>query len=233
MTELQIGSFSNEEIAEWLQMSSKQFSKNKSQHLLKLKEYCEYQSLRGGVKITKVYKPYYTKDKKYQTIKEDVRKLWDASGLDSCSRIAGEICDTHPEEEIGKPGTVYNKTLAARNELYGKPMSGVPGTDGSCVYIWCKKLPNGHLAYLTDEEQKIKEALLKKYFSTTDEKTVIVQTMVENGEISKEEAWQYYSKIINLPANYSCFMFDFKKQTGIQLVHGTLRELSACAWDTE
>jgi hypothetical protein len=120
-----------------------------------------------------------------------------------------------------------------RNELYGKPMSGIPGTEGTCFYVWCKKLPDGRLAYLSDEEQEIKTKLLKKYFSTADEKTAMVQTMVENGEISKEEAWQYYSKIINLPANYSNFMFDFKKQTGIQLVRGTQRELSACAWDTE
>ena len=57
--------------------------------------------------------------------------------------------------------------------------------------------------------------------------------MIDNGELNKAEAWQYYSKIINLPANYSNFMYDFKAQTGIQLVRGTQRELSKCAWDKE
>jgi hypothetical protein len=28
-------------------------------------------------------------------------------------------------------------------------------------------------------------------------------------------------------------MFDFKAQTGVQLVRGTQRELSKCAWDKE
>ena len=233
MIELVEGNFTNADIASWLHIAAGTFAKRKPQYITILRQYCDCEPIRGGVRIDKVYKPFYVKDPKYQLIKEDVKKMWDSSGLDTCSRIADEICNIHTEEEVGKPITVYHKTRAVRNELYGRPMSGVPGTDGTCSYVWAKKLPNGHLAYLTNEEQEIKTALLKKYFSTTDEKTIIVQTMVENGEISKEEAWQYYSKIINLPANYSSFMFEFKKQTGIQLVRGTQRELSACAWDTE
>ena len=159
--------------------------------------------------------------------------MWDPSGLDSCSRIADEICSVHTEEEVGKPTTVYDKTRAVRNELYGKPMSGVPGTDGTCSYVWAKKLPNGRLSYLSEEEEEIKKQLMKKYFSTTDEKTVMVQSMIESGELTKEEAWQYYSKMLNLSRDYSNFMFDFKAQTGIQLVRGTQRELSKCAWDKE
>lgn len=233
MLELQVGTFPNAEIAEWLQVSEKQFSKRKAALIAKLQGYCDYETVRGGVKITKVFNPFYIKDKKYQIIKEDVKKMWDPSGLDSCTRIADEICSVHTEEEVGRSVTVYNKTRAVRNELYGKPMSGVPGTDGTCSYVWCKKLPNGRLAHLSEEEQEIKAKLLKKYFSTADEKTAMVQTMIDNGELSKEEAWQYYSKVINLPANYSNFMFDFKAQTGIQLVRGTQRELSKCAWDKE
>ena len=231
MLELQVGTFPNAEIAEWLQVSENQFSKRKAALIAKLQGYCEYEAVRGGVKITKVLNPFYSKDKKYQIIKEDVKKMWDASGLDSCTRIADQICTAHTEEEVGKPTTVYDKTRAVRNELYGKPMSGVPGTDGTCSYVWCKKLPNGRLAPLSDEEQEVKTKLLKKYFSTADEKTAMVQTMIDNGELSKEEAWQYYSKVINLQANYSSFMFDFKAQTGIQLVRGTQRELLAGAWE--
>ena len=233
MTELTPGVFTNADIAEWFEIGTTTFNKRKAHYISLLKGYCNCETIRGGVKILTVDKPYYVKNSKYQIIKEDVKKMWDPSGLDSCTRIADQICTVHTEEEIGKPGTVYNKTRAVRNELYGKPMSGVPGTDGTCSYVWCKKLPNGRLAHLSEEEQEIKTKLLKKYFSTADEKTAMVQTMIENGELNKEEAWQYYSKIINLPANYSSFMFDFKAQTGIQLVRGTQRELSKCAWDKE
>lgn len=233
MTELAIGTFTNADIAEWFQIAPSTLNKSKTRYLKILKKYCDCECVWGGFIITRVHNPYYVKDQKYQTIKEDVKKLWDPSGLDYCSRIADEICTVRTEEEVGKPGTVYNKTLAARDELYGKPMSGIPGTDGICNYVWAKKLPNGHLAYLSEEEQEIKTELLKKYFSSTDEKTVMVQAMVESGELSKEDAWQYYSKLINLSRDYSNFMFDFKKQTGIQLIHGTQRELSKCAWDKE
>ena len=233
MIELTEGSFTNSDIASWLHITAGTLSKRKPYYMAILKQHCDCEPIRGGVIINKVYKPFYVKDPKYQIIKEDVKKMWDPSGLDSCTRIADQICTVHTEEEVGKPTTVYDKTRAVRNELYGKPMSGVPGTDGTCTYVWCKKLPNGRLAHLSEEEQEIKTNLLKKYFSTADEKTAMVQTMIENGELNKEEAWQYYSKLINLPANYSNFMFDFKKQTGIQLVRGTQRELSKCAWDKE
>jgi hypothetical protein len=152
MTELIPGVFTNADIAEWFEVGTNTFNKRKAHYMSLLKKYCSCEMIRGGVKILTVENPYYVKNLKYQIIKEDVKKMWDASGLDSCTRIADEICSVHTEEEVGKPGTVYHKTRAVRNELYGKPMSGVPGTDGTCSYIWCKKLPNGRLAHLSEEE---------------------------------------------------------------------------------
>ena len=46
--------------------------------------------------------------------------------------------------------------------------------------------------------------------------------MIKSGEITKEEAWQYYSDILDLPNNYEGFLREFYMQTGVQLIKGTL-----------
>lgn len=57
---------------------------------------------------------------------------------------------------------------------YGRPF-GAPGTKGDCVYIWCTKDDNGVPIYLTEDEERIKKELLKKYFGTADEKSLLVK----------------------------------------------------------
>jgi hypothetical protein len=88
MTELIPGVFTNADIAEWFEIEVTTFNKRKAHYVSLLKGYCNCETIRGGVKILTVDKPYYVKNSKYQIIKEDVKKMWDPSGLDSCTRIA-------------------------------------------------------------------------------------------------------------------------------------------------
>ena len=98
------------------------------------------------------------------------------------------------------------------------------GAKGSCIYIWCKKDNTGRLVFLSEEEERIKKELLNKYFSTADEKVIIVKNMIDKGEIKKEEAWITLDELLNLDHSYSSFMYEFKAITGIQLIRGTLLE---------
>lgn len=59
----------------------------------------------------------------------------------------------------------------------------------------------------------------------------MVQQMVENGEITEEQAWQEYSALIQLPKFYPCFMSEFKKLTGVQLIRGTLLDKTESAFE--
>ena len=200
-------------------------SKKKKQWLTKLAEYCEFESVRGGVNITKIYKPCYSKNTKYQKVKNNFCKVLDKGGLDSCKRIAGELHATVFGGEKVQDSTLYIYTLAARTDLYGKPMSNIPGEKGTCSYVWCKKNPDtGRLYYLSDEEEAIKQRLIKEYFSTADEKTAMVKSMIDAGELASDEAWEYYDKIMNLTGNYIAFLQKFKELTGVQLVRGTVFE---------
>lgn len=103
-----------------------------------------------------------------------------------------------------------------RSELYGDPTEKESkGEKGTCSYVWCKKNKQGKLVYLTDDEERIKKELLQKWFGSNDEKTIIVQEMVENGELDTKDAWDCYSKLISLLHSYSGFMSEFKDMTGV------------------
>ena len=197
-------------------------SKKKKQWLEILKEYCDFEPCYGGVTITAIYKATYVKNKNLQIVKEEFCEVWNKSGLDSCSRVSEEIYEKRYEDFTVKESTIYAQTRQVRDEFYGKPCSGIHGSKGECNYVWCKKnAETGMLEFLSEEEEEIKKRLMDQYFSSTDEKTIIVQNMVGSGELTEKEAWKYYSQLVNLPGNYQAFMAAFKKRTGITLVRGT------------
>ena len=223
MTELRLGKVTNKELAVWFNTTDTQISRKKNIFLKKLEEYCQFKPVWGGVEIIEIYRSIYIKNKNYNIVKNNFDTAWSKNKLDSCKRVAGQIYQENKEQLTIKESTVYQYTKEVRNELYGRPMC-YHGVKGSCTYIWCKKDDTGHLAFLSEKEEKIKKELLNKYFSTADEKVVIVKNMVDKGEIKKEEAWITLDELLNLDHSYSSFMYEFKAKTGIQLIRGTLLE---------
>lgn len=118
--------------------------------------------------------------------------------------------------------TVVNYTRKGRNELYGVPF-GEEGVLGSCIYQWCKKdEETGKIRALTDEENEIKEQLQKKYFGNASEKQIIVQAMVESGELPKEQAWEMLTALTNMKGNnFIMFLQELQAILGHQVVRGT------------
>lgn len=225
MTQLTIGKVSNQDLAEWFGATLNSITKKKKQWLKKLEDYCEFTPVYGGVEITKIYKSTYVKNKNYQIVKDNFDATWDESGLDSCSRVADSIYAEHENEFTVTPTTVYDHTRQVRNEFYGSPMTGEKGEKGVCSYVWCKRNKDGRLVALSEEEELIKKELMKKYYATTDEKTAIIQSMIESKEITVDEAWSVYSAMISAKTSYSGFMNEYKSLTGIQLIRGTLIEV--------
>ena len=224
MNELRLGRITNQDLAEWFGATKNSIEKKKKHWLEILKEYCEFEPIYGGVYITKIHKPYYVKNKNFQIVKEEFDEVWDKSGLDSCKRVSEEIFIKRQDDLTVQESTVYVQTRQVRNEYYGKPMCG-SGPKGRCSYVWCKKNPQtNRLEYLSEEEEKIKKELLEFYFADADEKTVLVNEMVQRKEISEAEAWGYYSQIMNISFNYKNFMGEFKRRTGITLIRGTVLE---------
>lgn len=225
--QLKLGIMTNKELAEWFGIGADSFRNYRKKKLEELKNFAEFEELRGKVNITKIIIPTYMKlrSKAYQRIKDEVDKEWSEDGLDSCSRVSLKIEEKLKNELTIAPSTIYDYTRQSRNELYGIPFQE-RGSIGSCVYLWCKKQGDGintEYSLLTPEEEELKQTLIKKYFGDATEKQIIVKGMVEMGEIRREEAWSVLEELTGMNNNnFIMFLSELQAKIGCQIVRGTL-----------
>ena len=235
MFKLQEGQvYGNKELAQWFGIKEGSFKNQKEKKLEQLSRFAEYRLVGNKTKkvlITKVYDTgIYTKagSKNYEIIKNNIDKIWSQDGLDSCRRVS-EVMVKDQLVPLA-PSSVYNYTRKGRNQLYGKPFSG-GGSLGSCIYIWCKK-EGDKLVLLTPEEERIKSNVIKKYFGDATEKQVIVQGMVETGEITKEEAWDVLTELTDMKgANFTSFLRELELKLGCRVIKGTLVDRRESAFE--
>lgn len=227
MKKLETKIYSNKEIAEWFNCSAGYFSQTKEKKLEQLKAYADFELVgnkQKKIKINKVYEQEYHKKGSYayEVIKSKLDETWSQSGLDSCKRVCYQILET---EDLGVLDvTAYKYTLKSRNDLYGKPFEK-GGRLGSCRYMWCKQQSDGRLRFLTQEEEQIKSKMIKKYFGDASEKQILVQGMVEAGEISSEEAWNVLTEMTNMKgSNFLSFLGELQEKIGCRVIRGTFVE---------
>lgn len=215
---------SNGELAEWFNVKENTIAKKKTDYMKKLEDYCVFEKCRGGICVKEIIgQDTYDKNKNFRLVKDNFDAVWAESGLDTCRRVGEALYVKFEDEFTVQSSSVYEYTKNVRNQLYGSPIDGTFGEKGRSYYVYCKRVGD-HYEFLSEEEEQIKKELLKEYFSDADEKTIIVQSMIDRGEIKKEDAWGKYQDLINLPHNYAAFLEEFKRRTGILLIKGTLIE---------
>lgn len=226
--QLHLGTMTNQELAAWFGLTEGSFKNTKKKRLQELKEdYCDFEVLRGKINVIKIYdekKINYVnkKSRVYKFICNNMDKVWNENGLDSCKDVTEKFLKEHEAEmEDYSDTVVYSLVIAARNELYGKPFMRHEGKLGYCEYIWCTRDEEGELRFLTEDEEKRKELLLKKYYGDAQEKTLFVKEMVKRGEIKEEEAWRYYDELNGGDGSFYGLMRDMREY-GVNLVKGTL-----------
>ncbi len=226
---LHLGIMKNKELAEWFGIAVKTLSNQKQKRLQELKEYCDFKEVYGGVNILKIYdekNSYYVKEKSknYKIVDLAFDEEWAPDGLDTCSNVAIKIANKHNNELTIKNTTLYNYTIQVRNEKYGKPFT--IGDLGKCEYLWCKieRSADGTaiLTEFTDEQKKIKDKIMTQFFGGDTEKEILVAQMVQEGEISKAEAYDLICELKNLnQAGFLAFKFALEEALGCEIVRGT------------
>lgn len=221
--------YTNKELAEWFGMKANSFANQKEKKLEQLKAFADYE-LQGNkqkkVFIKKVYEPTYNKkgSESYQIIKANLEKYWsqNGKGLDTCKRVAGEMYRDNLVNSI-TIGTTENYANRSKREKYGINYVS-EGTIGRSIYSWGKYIQDGddvRLVPLTQEEIEIKNKLVKKYFGNTTDKHVFVQGMVENGQITKEQAWEVLEELTNMKEKFKAFKADFEVAINSPVGRGT------------
>ena len=221
--------YSNKELAEWFGMKQKSFSNRKEEKLEELKAFADFE-LRGNkqkkVFIKKVYEPVYSKkgSENYEIIKANLEKYWseNGKGLDTCQRVGEEMYKEKLVSSI-TVGTTINYTRRGKIDKYGINYVS-SGTVGRSVYSWGKRIQEGDkfkLVPLTEEEEEIKDKLVKKYFGNTTDKQIFIQGMVDNGEITKEQAWEALEELTNMKEKFKAFKADFELAINNPIGRGT------------
>ena len=225
--ELELKVYTNKQLAEWFGITPSSLSKYKKKKLEELKAFADFEEVgnkQKKVKIIYIYQPVYCKQgsQNFKKIKRQVDEVWDDSGLDTCKRVSEKILEKNNYELAIADSTVYNYTLKSRNELYGKPFDQKGGMLGKCRYLWCKETEDGNLRELTLKEEEIKQKLIKKYFGDATEKQILVQGMVQAGEISKEEAWDVLTEMTNMKGvGFYTFLKELQEKIGCKVIKGT------------
>lgn len=224
---LHLGKMSNKELAEWFDIKESSFKSDKKNKLQILKKYADFYEEKGKVIITYIYNDEYSKKmtETYELVDSKFEEYWSDNGLDSCSRVSGEMYDKMNAMISVEDSTFYNYVRKIRNDHYGVPFSS-GGKMGRCIYLWAKRdKETGKLSFLTDAELKIKNALMRSYFGDTTEASLLIEEMIEANEIKEEEAWGLYRKMTNLShSSFHSFLKALEKEIGSQVVRGTLIE---------
>ena len=224
--ELHLGKMTNKELAEWFGIKPNSMTRLKKQKLQELENYACFEEVYGGVEITAIIKSVYNKKDNqirqiYQQGFEELKQP-----IDTVSHINNQIFDKYCDQltTLSSPESGYRYAIEVRNAHYGIPFKG-NGTKGHCYYLWCKvEEKNGEQFYIqfNEEEEKIKQELLKKYFGTNVEKDLLIAEMVSMGEISKEDAYDIMMEYRNLSAKgFMGFLKALEAEIGSKVVKAT------------
>lgn len=200
------------ELAEWMNISYSTYRNKPSQYIQRLKDYCKYEQIRGGVIIEEIYISKYNKNLKVEQTTVYLKALHEHNNL---------IALTGLENTTGL-STYYGRQV--RNQLFGdKPRnidSGARGIIGWRERIWAVKLGENQYRRFTEQEEELFNTLITQNYigKLTPEvikaRELILKCCIEEGYSAKE-----YQAIIT-ERGYNFFndvIQKFKDLTGYQV----------------
>lgn len=224
--ELHLGKMTNKELADWFGIKQNTFTQFKKKKLKELENYATFEEIYGGVNITGIIKETY--NKKDNQIREVYQQGFEEfkQPIDTVSHINEQIYEKYYDKlpTLSSAASGYRYAIEVRNANYGVPFKG-NGAKGHCYYLWCKMEEKDGTQYyiqFTEEEEKIKQRLLKQHFGTNEEKDLLIAEMVAVGEISKEDAYDIMMESRNLNAKgFMGFLSALEREIGSKVVKAT------------
>ena len=227
--ELKLGFMSTEELIEWAGKPT--IAKHKGEWCNKfLKNYADYELVRGGINITKIIEPVFASSTKKQ-VSELFDSCWGTKDLkaDRCKYTSRRIYALMKNPEV-QEDTVYNYTCREKRERYGVPKK-YEGTLGSSRWIFAKNIHDRAVLF-TPEEEQIKHDLMQKYLKTREDQVIemrAAQASYLAHEITKEEYQSVVDAILEQDIGWDNFITAFETAIGAKVDFFTL--LEPRAWE--
>lgn len=218
MIMLKLGLMTGMELAEWFGVCESTYKHSKQKKLEELKIFAEFYELNGRIYITKILHPVYVKGgkRRLNNVLQFVDKEW--GDLNTCSNVAKKLHEANSDLTSNQ---AYYLTYSARNFMWHKPFTTY-GPLGYCEYVWCKKIGDKYELF-SEEEEEIKKRLITKYFGDTTEKQLLVQDMIDEGEITEAEAWCVFQKLTDVThESFMDYLDELQSAIRCKIARGTL-----------
>lgn len=232
--QLKLGLMKNSELAKWFNISPKTYENARKTYLNKLEPFAQFTIVRGGVMIERIFIDTYVKnmDDDVKLYLQEVKSAED--NITSLSGMSEKLCATEEFSNVSVE-TMRGRMRRAGEKAFGVTVeSGSKGVYGSREYVWAIKLydaPN-HYRYMTIEEETAFDAILSGYYATEPERikraALLEEAFKTDDSMTKEQYFKEKDRL-NLNIFYDVIR-QFKKETGLQVVHATAHEIDEGAW---
>lgn len=221
---LKHGKMENQEIAEWFGVTKKTYTNSSPRYLEKLKEYADFERMRGGVIIKKIYFSEYIKNYNFKDADYFNKEIERCNKEQDClASISGIARKAH--QEIEELNFLTERQLERRfsdvaSTHYGEYGDLKGGITGVREREWAIKLDdyNGYRS-LTEDEWKLFVEITGRLYSTEAEKIIKkkkLEKQLRKREIGVDE---YFEKIDEQGLDsFPQVLAEFKAKTGFQIV---------------
>lgn len=215
--QLKLGKMTGRELAEWFHISYntyKKSSESKQRYLFKLKDYCLYEQVRGGVIIKEIYISEYNKNLKAEQTKKFLFSLNKHNNIISLTGL-------EEEDDIS-----YYHSRQIRDKLFGKEPTninvGARGIIGTREVIWAVKLGTNEYRKMTKEEDELFNVLInQEYIGKLTPEAVRAQQLILNYCSKEGMSVKEYQELLT-EQNFNFFndvIVKFRDITGYQIAN--------------
>ena len=230
---LKMGKMETQEIADWFGIAKKTYTNSTSRYLEKLKEYADFERVRGGVIIKKIYFSEYIKNYNFadaQYFNEEIERcITEQDGLASIAGVARKAREECPELQLLSEKQVTKRFSAVANIHYGDCSLFNRGKTGTREREWAIKIDDyNHYRALSPEEYEILSELASSMYSRNGDKVLRRKKLEAQLKKKEIDVDTYFEKIEEQELdNFPQVLIEFKCKTGYQVVLASKYEILA------
>ena len=230
---LKMGKMGTQEIADWFGIAKKTYTNSTPRYLEKLKEYADFERVRGGVIIKKIYFSEYIKNYNFADAqylnKEIERCITEQDGLASIAGVARKAREECPELQLLSEKQVAKRFSAVANIHYGDYCFFSRGKTGTREREWAIKIDDyNHYRALSPEEYKLLTELVSSIYSKDGDKILRKKKLEMQLRKKEIDVDTYFEKIEEQELDsFPQVLAEFKDKTGYQVVLASKYEILA------